>query len=67
MLTALGVPGGTAAKTFDEAYLDAGCSIIWYFVFLFAPNQNKAYNIEKKMPKQYWLGEEIRKIQNCLY
>ena len=52
VLTARGVPGGTAAKTFDEAYLDAGCSIIWFY-FLHQ-NQNKAYNIEK--PKQFLVG-----------
>lgn len=27
VLTARGVPGGTVANTFEDAYLDPGCSI----------------------------------------
>lgn len=32
VLTARGVPGGTVANTFEDAYLDPGCSISSSFV-----------------------------------
>lgn len=44
MLTALGVPGGTAAKTFDDAYLDelSKSNIKWKILKYFKGKLNKS-------------------------